>query len=314
MTQFIIRRLIHAVFIMWGCATIVFFLLRAVPGDPVNVMLGQEYTPEAAAQLRKNLGLDRPLYVQYGKWFGNVLQGDLGRSITTSEPVTRAIKSGMSKTLSITAMAFLIGLVIAVPMGTLAALRRGGVFDYIASISTFVGISLPPFWFGIVFILLFAVKLGWLPSLGYTPLSEGVWEWFKHLILPSLAAGVGEAAILMRFVRAGLLEVLGSDYVRTARAKGLRERKVIMRHAMRNALIPVVTVAGLSLAGLIGGLVITETVFSIRGIGRVLIGSIFDKDYPVVQGVILLIALIFVMANLLVDVLYAFLDPRIRYG
>jgi peptide/nickel transport system permease protein len=314
MTQFIIRRFIHAVFIVWGCATIVFFMLRAVPGDPVAVMLGQEYTPEAAAQMRKNLGLDRPLYVQYGKWFGNVLQGDLGRSIATKEPVTRAIASGMSKTLTMAGMAFLIGLLIALPMGTLAALKRGSVFDYIASISTFIGISLPPFWFGIVFILFFAVKLGWLPSLGYVSPSDGLWPWFKHMLLPSLAAGIGEAAILMRFVRAGLLEVLGSDYVRTARAKGLRERSVILRHAMRNALIPVVTVAGLSLAGLLGGLIITETVFSIRGFGRVLFNAIFSKDYPVVQGAILLIAFIFVMANLLVDIVYTFLDPRIRYG
>ncbi|RIK44004.1 MAG: glutathione ABC transporter permease GsiC [Chloroflexi bacterium] len=314
MTQYIIRRFIHAIFIVWGCATIVFFMLRAVPGDPVAVMLGPEYTPEAAAQLRKNLGLDRPIYVQYAKWFGNIARGDLGKSITTSQPVTTIIRNALSKTLSITLFAFLIGIIIAVPIGTLAALKRGTAFDHIASISTFVGISLPAFWFGIVFILIFAVKLGWLPSLGYVPISEGVWPWFKHLILPGMAAGVGEAAILMRFVRAGMLEVLGSDYVRTARAKGLRERSVIIRHALRNALTPVVTVAGLSLAALIGGLVITETVFSIRGMGRVLVNAIFDKDYPVIQGGILLIAFVFVMANLIVDILYSFLDPRVRYG
>lgn len=314
MTQYIIRRLLHAVLIMWGCATIVFFLLRAVPGDPVAAMLGAEYTPEAAAQMRKNLGLDQPVYVQYTKWFSNVAQGDLGRSITTRQPVTTTIKNGMAKTLSITVFAFIFGIAIAVPMGTVAALRRGSAVDHLASISTFIGISLPAFWFGIVFILIFAVKLSWLPSIGYVPLSEGVWPWFQHLILPAMAAGVGEAAILMRFVRAGMLEVLGSDYVRTARAKGLRERTVITRHAMRNALTPVVTVAGLSLAGLIGGLVITETVFSIRGMGRVLVNAIFDKDYPVIQGGILLIAFIFVMANLAVDILYSFLDPRVRYG
>lgn len=314
MSQFIIRRLIHAIFIIWGCATLVFFLLRAIPGDPVLVMLGQEYTPEAAAQMRKNLGLDQPMYIQYVKWFGNVLQGDLGRSIATDEPVTRTIASGMPKTLSITAFALVIGLLIAIPMGTLAALKRDSIFDYLASVSTFVGISLPTFWFGIVFILIFAVKLGWLPALGYVPLSEGFWPWLKHLILPSLAAGIGEAAILMRFVRAGLLEVLSADYVRTARSKGLREQTVVMRHAMRNALIPVVTVTGLSIGGLLSGLVITETVFSIRGIGRILINAIFDKDYPIVQGVILLVALILVTMNLIVDVVYTFLDPRIRYG
>jgi peptide/nickel transport system permease protein len=313
-TQYIIRRLLYAVFIIWGCATIVFFLLRLVPGDPVSVMLGGEYSPEAAEQLRKNLGLDEPIYVQYVTWMGNVLQGDLGRSIATREPVTTSIKRAVPKTLSITALGFLIGVAIAVPMGTLAALKRGSVFDYVASISTFAGISLPTFWFGIVFILIFAVKLGWLPSVGYVSPSDGLWPWLKHILLPGLAAGVGEAAILMRFVRSGLLEVMGSDYIRTARAKGLNERRVILGHAMRTAMIPVVTVAGLSLAGLLGGLVITETVFSISGVGRLLTSAIFNNDYPVVQGVILLITLVFVLANLTVDLVYTVLDPRIRYG
>ncbi len=314
MTRYIIRRLLYALFIIWGCATIVFFMLRLVPGDPTSVMLGGEYSPEAAEQLRKNLGLDEPLYVQYVTWFGNVLQGDLGRSIATKEPVTRAISRALPKTLSITALGFTIGVVIAIPMGMLAALKRGSAFDFIASTATFAGISLPTFWFGIVFILIFAVKLGWLPSVGYVSPSEGLWPWFQHLLLPGLAAGVGEAAILMRFMRAGLLEVLGSDYIRTARATGLSERRVILSHAMRTALIPVVTVAGLSLAGLLGGLVITETVFSISGIGRLLTSAIFNKDYPIVQGVILLITLIFVLANLAVDIAYTVLDPRIRYG
>ena len=314
MTQYIIRRLIYSVFIIWGCATIVFFLLRLVPGDPVAAMLGHEYTPEAAAQLRHNLGLDKPMYVQYVTWMGNAVHGNLGKSIDTQESVMGQIKLAFPKTLSITILAFIFGLVVAVPMGMLAALRRGSVFDYIASISTFVGISLPTFWFGIVFILIFAVQFRWFPSVGYVQPTDGVWPWLKHLILPALAAGVGEAAILMRFVRAGLLEVLGSDYIRTARAKGLTERRVIMTHAMRNSMIPVVTVAGLTLAGLLGGLVITETVFAISGIGRLLTGAIFAKDYPIVQGVILVITLFFVLANLVVDVLYTFLDPRIRYG
>jgi peptide/nickel transport system permease protein len=314
MTQYIIRRLIYAVFIVWGCATIVFFLLRLVPGDPVAAMLGREYTPEAAAQIRKNLGLDKPLYAQYYIWMGNVVRGDLGKSIDTRESVTLQIKRALPKTLSITILAFIIGCVVAVPMGVLAALKRDSVFDYVASITTFIGISLPTFWFGIVFILIFAVKFRWFPSVGYVSPSDGLWPWFKHLLLPALAAGVGQAAVLMRFVRAGLLEVMGSDYVRTARAKGLSERKVIVDHAMRTAMIPVVTVAGLSLAGLLGGLVITETVFSISGIGRLLTTAIFAKDYPIVQGVILLITMIFVLANLAVDVLYTFLDPRIRYG
>ncbi len=314
MTQYIIRRLIYSVFIIWGCATIVFFLLRLVPGDPVAAMLGHEYTPEAAAQIRHNLGLDKPIYIQYVDWMGNVMHGNLGKSIDTSEAVTKKIEVAFPKTLSITVLGFIFGMVVALPMGILAALKRGSVFDYVASISTFVGISLPAFWFGIVFILIFAVQFRWFPSVGYVSPTQGVWPWLKHLILPGLAAGVGEAAILMRFVRAGLLEVLGSDYVRTARAKGLPERRVIFSHAMRNAMIPVTTVAGLSLAGLLGGLVITETVFAISGIGRLLTGAIFAKDYPIVQGVILVITFFFVLTNLLVDILYTFLDPRIRYG
>lgn len=314
MTQYILRRLIYSVFIMWGCATIIFFMLRMVPGDPVAAILGIEYTPEAAAQLRKNLGLDRPIYVQYVDWMGGVLHGDLGKSIDTRQEVSTQIKDAFPKTLSITVLGFLIGVIVAVPLGILAALTRDSVFDWVASSITFIGISLPTFWFGIVFILLFAVQIQWFPSVGYVSPTEGIWPWFKHLVLPGLAAGVGEVAILMRFVRAGLLETMGSDYVRTARAKGLPETRVILSHAMRNSMIPVVTVAGLSLAALLGGLVITETVFAISGIGRLLTVAIFAKDYPVVQGVILLITFFFVLANLLVDILYTFLDPRIRYG
>ncbi len=315
MGQYIVRRLIHAAFIVWGCATLVFFLLRLIPGDPVLQMLGPEYTPEAAAAIRSKLGFDEPLPVQYVKWFGNILRGDLGDSIATGETVMEAIKTGLPKTLSIAFVSFVIGILIALPTGVIAALKRNTPIDYVVSLLAFVGVSMPSFWFGIVLILVFAVQIGWLPATGYAEIGDdGVWEWLKHLLLPGIAIGTGYAAILMRFVRAGLLEVLGADYVRTARAKGLRERLVIVRHALRNALIPVVTIAGIQLAQLLGGLVITETIFSIRGLGRILVGAIFDKDYPIVQGVILLIAVIFVLANLLVDIVYTFLDPRIRYA
>ncbi len=315
MTQYILRRLIHSVFIIWGCATLVFFLLRMIPGDPVVQMLGPEYTPEAAEALRRKLGLDEPLLVQYVRWFGNMITGDLGGSLASGETVTGAIASGLPKTLSLAALSFLIAIVIAVPAGVAAALRRNTFVDYAASVLAFVGVSMPSFWFGIILILVFAVWLGWLPATGYAELTDdGFVEWLRRLILPSLAIGAGYAAILMRFVRAGLLEVLGSDYVRTARAKGARERTVIVRHALRNALIPVVTIAGIQLALLLSGAVVVETVFSIRGIGRILVGAIFDRDYPMVQGVILLVAVIFVLANLVVDIVYTFLDPRIHYG
>lgn len=315
MTQYILRRLIQSLFIIWGAATLVFFMLRLIPGDPVVQMLGVEYTPEAAEALRHKLGLDQPLYVQYVRWFGNVLRGDLGGSIASGETVAEAIASGLPKTLSLAALSFLIAVIIAVPAGIIAGLRRNSALDYAGSIIAFVGVSMPSFWFGIILILIFAVQLRWLPAIGYSELTEdGFVEWIKRLILPSIAIGTGYAAILMRFVRAGLLEVLASDYVRTARAKGARERTVIVRHALRNSLIPVVTVAGIQLALLLSGAVVTETVFSIRGIGRILVGAINDRDYPIVQGVILLIAVIFVLANLIVDILYTFLDPRIRYS
>lgn len=313
MTRYIIRRLVHAAFIVWGVATLVFFMLQIIPGDPIILMLGEDYTPEAADQLRNKLGLDEPIYVQYFKWVGNVVQGDLGRSTATGETVSDAIRSSLPKTMSIAVVSFAIAILIAFPAGIIAALKRNSPIDYVVSILAFVGVSMPGFWLGIVLILLFAVRLDWLPAVGYTPLSDGVWEWFKHLILPSIAVGMGYAAILMRFIRAGLLEVLGSDYVRTARSKGLRERAVIGRHALRNALIPIVTVAGIQLALLLNGSVVIEIVFSIRGMGRLLVRGILDKDYPVVQASILLIAVIFVMANLVVDILYTVLDPRIRY-
>jgi peptide/nickel transport system permease protein len=314
-TQYILRRLIQSVFIVWGCATLVFFMLRMVPGDPVVQMLGPEYTPEAAEALRQKMGLDEPIYVQYVKWFGNLLQGDLGSSIASSQTVTDIIKAGLPKTLSLALVSFVIALVIALPTGIIAALRRNTWTDYAASLTAFVGVSMPSFWFGIILIIVFAVQLNWLPAIGYAELTEdGFWPWLEHLILPGLAIGAGYAAILMRFVRAGLLEVLGSDYVRTARAKGLNERRVVVRHALRNSLIPVVTVIGIQLALLLSGAVVTETVFSIRGLGRILVGAIFDRDYPIVQGIILLVAVIFVLANLVVDVVYTWLDPRIHYS
>jgi peptide/nickel transport system permease protein len=315
MTQYIIRRLIQALFLVWGCATLVFFMVRLIPGDPVVQMLGPEYTPEAAEVIRVKLGLDEPFHIQYLRWFGNVLTGDLGGSIATGETVADIITTGLPKTLSLAALSFLIATAIAVPAGIVAALRRNTVFDYAASIVAFIGVSMPSFWFGILLILVFAVRLRWLPAIGYAdPREDGVVSWLERLILPSLAIGAAYSAILMRFVRAGLLEVLSSDYVRTARAKGVREHAVVLRHAMRNALIPVVTVIGIQLALLLSGTVVVETVFSIRGIGRILVAAIFDRDYPIVQGVILLIAVTFVMANLLVDIVYTFLDPRIRYG
>jgi peptide/nickel transport system permease protein len=314
LTQYIIRRFIHSILIVGGCATLVFFLMRAIPGDPIIQMLGPEYTPEAADALRHKLGLDEPVAIQYVKWMADALRGDFGSSITGAESVSGAILSGLPKTMSIALLSFVIATIIAVPAGILAALNRNSPADFIVSLVAFVGVSMPSFWFGIILILLFAVNLGWLPSLGYKSFTDdGPWPWFKHLILPSLAIGAGYSAILMRFVRAALLEAMSSDYIRTARAKGLSERRVVIGHGLRNSMIPVVTVAGIQVALLLSGTVIIETVFAIRGIGRLLIGAIFDKDYPMVQGTILVVAVIFVFANLFVDIIYTLLDPRIKY-
>ncbi len=315
MTRYIIRRLLHSLIIIWGVATLVFFLIRAIPGDPVLNMLGPEYTPEAAEALRQKLGLNENVFVQYVRWVSDILRGDLGTSITGVESVKSAIASGLPKTMSISIVAFIISLAIAVPAGILSALRRNTPVDFAVSIFAFLGVSMPSFWFGIILILVFAVNLGWLPSLGYSSLTEdGFWPWLSHVLMPALAIGPAYAAILTRFIRAGLLEAMSSDYIRTARAKGISERRVVIGHGLRNSMIPVVTVAGIQVALLLSGTVVIETVFSIRGIGRLLVGAIFDKDYPMVQGAILVVSLIFVMANLVVDILYTFLDPRIKYA
>lgn len=315
MTRYIIRRLLHSLIIIWGVATLVFFLIRAIPGDPVLNMLGPDYTPEAAEALRHKLGLDENVFVQYIRWVSDILRGDLGTSITGVESVKSAIASGLPKTMSISIVAFIISLAIAIPAGILSALKRNTPIDFAVSIFAFLGVSMPSFWFGIILILVFAVNLGWLPSLGYASLTEdGFWPWFSHALMPALAIGPAYAAILTRFIRAGLLEAMSSDYIRTARAKGISERRVVIGHGLRNSMIPVVTVAGIQVALLLSGTVVIETVFSIRGIGRLLVGAIFDKDYPMVQGAILVVSLIFVMANLVVDILYTFLDPRIKYA
>jgi peptide/nickel transport system permease protein len=302
------------VLIVWGCATLVFFLMRAIPGDPIIQMLGPEYTPEAADALRRKLGLDQPVFIQYVRWMGDALRGDFGSSITGAESVSGAILAGLPKTMSIALLSFVIATIIAVPAGILAALKRNTPADFIVSLIAFLGVSMPSFWFGIILILVFAVNLGWLPSLGYKSFTDdGPVAWFRHLLLPSLAIGAGYSAILMRFVRAALLEAMSSDYIRTARSKGLSNRRVVIGHGLRNSMIPVVTVAGIQVALLLSGTVIIETVFAIRGIGRLLIGAIFDKDYPMVQGTILVVAVIFVFANLFVDIIYTLLDPRIKY-
>ena len=314
MSAFLIRRLIGAAVIMWAVATLVFFMLRIVPGDPIGAMLFDVGGAEEVEALRRKLGLDQPLYVQYLKWFWNLLQGDLGSSIYGSRvPVAQLIAEALPRTLSLAGLSFVLALVIAVPAGLIAATRRNSGLDYGVTFVAFLGLSMPDFWLAILLIIVFAANLHWLPAIGYVPLAEGCWPWLSHLILPAIAVGTAFSAIIARMIRSSMLEVLKADYMQVARAKGLREHALILTHAFPNALIPVITVMGIAFALLMAGAVVVENVFSIKGLGRLLIQGILNRDYPVVQGSILVVSAIFVFANLLVDALYTVIDPRIRH-
>lgn len=313
MTQFLVRRTISALIVVWLVASLVFFLLRAVPGDPLRAMMA-DVDPAQAEVLREKLGLDQPVYIQYVKWLGQMAQGDFGNSIYGSNvPVSQIIMEALPRTLSLASIAFLISMTLALTAGMVSALRKNSWMDHVFTLGAFIGLSMPDFWLGILLIMIFAVNLHWLPAIGYVPISEGVWPWLSHLILPAIAAGTPFAAVIARMVRSAMLEVMLTDYIKVARAKGLRSQSIIWSHAFRNALIPVVTVMGIAIALLLSGTVIVENVFAIKGLGRVLIQSILNRDYPVVQGAILIVSVLLVFTNLLVDVLYTVIDPRIRY-
>jgi peptide/nickel transport system permease protein len=304
--------LLAAIPVMVMVATSVFLLLFLTPGDPAAVILGPDATAERVAELRTRLGLDEPAYVQLFKWYGRLLRGDLGSSIFENRPVTEAIRARAEPTLMLTSLATLVAVTIGLSLGLLAALRRGRWEDTGAMFVAIAGVSMPTFWLGLNLIFVFGVLLGWLPVAGYQPLGEGLLENLRYLVLPSLTLGIFQAALLARLTRSMMLETLGDDYVRTARAKGLAERSVVVRHAFRNALIPLLTVIGLIFAALMGGAVITEQVFNIPGVGRMLIQAVARRDYPVVQGVVLIVAGLYVLINLGVDLLYGLLDPRVR--
>lgn len=315
MLGYIIRRLVGAVLVMLAVATLVFFMIRLVPGDPIAAMLADAGSPEAREAMIRRLGLDQPVIVQFFYWFGNMLTGDLGNSIYGSnQPVTTILMQALPKTLSLALISFLIAIIIAIPAGIIAATRKNSAADFGVSLFAFLGLSMPDFWLAIILIIVFAANLQWLPAIGYVPLADGFWPWLSHLILPSIAIGTGFSAIIARMIRSSMLEVMQADYMRTAASKGLTQRVVLMRHAFPNALIPVITVIGIAFALLISGAVVVENVFSIKGLGRVLIQGIQNRDYPVVQGAVLLISAFFVLTNLVVDLLYAVIDPRIRYS
>lgn len=314
MTAYLARRVVGAIVVMFVVATLVFFMLRILPGDPIAAMLFDVEDPDAVEFLRTKYGLDRPIYVQYVKWFGHLLTGDLGQSIYGSrQDVTRTLSEAFPRTMSLAGLSFLVAMIIAVPAGLISAMRKNSTVDHVVTIVAFLGLSMPDFWFAILLIIVFAANLHWLPAIGYVPIAEGIWPWFSHLILPSLAIGTPFAAIIARMIRSSMLEVLQMEYIRVARSKGLLNARLIMVHAFPNALIPVVTVMGIAIALLMAGTVIVENVFAIKGLGRVLIQGILNRDFPVVQGSIIVVSAIFVFANLLVDVLYTVIDPRIRY-
>jgi peptide/nickel transport system permease protein len=294
-------------------SVLVFVVIRVLPGDPALIILGTEGSPEAAARLREAMGLDRPLAVQYVEWMGRGLAGDLGTSIQYDVPVTSLILSRMNVTLPLALLAALLMVGTGIPLGVFAATRHRRWGDYLAMTLSQLGVAIPGFWAGLLLILLFSVELGWVRSGGFDGWSQGVWPALRSLLLPAVALGLFQFAVLARTTRSAVLEVLREEYVKTARAKGAAEPAVLFRHALKNAMIPVVTVAGVQFGQLIAGSIVLETVFYLPGLGRLAIGAISARDLPVVQGVVLFVASIIVLINVAVDIVYGFLDPRIRY-
>ncbi|GIO15204.1 ABC transporter permease [Cohnella xylanilytica] len=307
------KRLVSLVPILIVVAVVVFFVMHLTPGDPAAVMLGTEASQADIAQLRHQLGLDEPVLAQFVDWLGGVARGDLGTSIFMKMPVSQAIAEHVGPTLSLSILAQLVAAVLALPLGILAAKKRGTATDQMVMGVSLLGISLPSFLLGLFLMLVFAVELRWFPVSGYKPLADGFLEHLRYLVLPALALGSMQAALIARMTRASMLEVLNQGYIEIARAKGLREISVVFKHALRNAFIPIVTVVGQSFALLIGGATVTETVFNIPGLGQLIVNAVERRDYEVIQGVVLVIAALYVVLNLIVDLLYGLIDPRIRH-
>lgn len=314
MIRFVIRRLILLVPVIAIVGTIVFVLIHLTPGDPAVVVLGQDATPEQIEAMRERLGLNEPLYTQYFDWFLGAIRLDFGESIFLGQPVTESLIDRAQPTLLLTLYALTIQVAIAIPFGVISAVKHNSLLDRVLTVLSISGAAIPSFFLGIMLILFFAVQLQWLPSGGFTSITENPVQHFKQMIMPAFALGFTSAGLLARLVRSSMLDVLQEDFIRTAKAKGLPQRIMVVRHALRNALIPAITVIGYSLGGLLGGAVVTETVFTIPGMGRLVVQSVARRDFPVIQGAVLIIAAIYVLANLLVDVLYVYIDPRVRYG
>jgi peptide/nickel transport system permease protein len=313
--RYLLGRLLWCVPVMLGASVLIFVLLRFLPGDVVDIILGSEgsATPEVRETIRRLFGLDRPIYVQYLVWLGAVLRGDLGSSLRTSEPVAGLLLSRLPITIELAVLSVAISVLLAVPLGVVAAVKRGGPVELLARLVGLIGLSLPNFWLATMLILIASLGFGWLPSLIYVnPLSDPI-ENLKQMLMPAVSLALALMAIVLRMTRSAMLEVLGQEYVKTARAKGLGERVVLMRHALKNAMIPVVTVVGIQMGTLFGSTVVIEQIFGLPGMGWTFVNGIYQRDYPTVQGAVLMLALTFVLVNLIVDVMYAYLDPRIRY-
>lgn len=313
MPGYIVRRLLATLPVMGIVAVIVFALLRLTPGDPALVIAGDLASPEQLEAIRRRLGLTEPIPVQLLLWATQLLQGDLGESIISGVPVVAMIADRIGPSLALGTSTILFSILVAVPLGVVAAWRQGSGFDRAVMAFSVLGFSVPVFVKGYVFILLFAIVLLWLPVQGYAPLGNGLWPFLERLILPTLVLSMGYIALIARITRTSILEVMNEDYIRTARAKGITERAVLMRHALRNAAVPIVTIIGVGVGMLLSGVVVTESVFNLPGLGRLVVESVLVRDYPVVQGLILFFAFVYILINLLVDVIYTLVDPRIRY-
>lgn len=305
MLKYIIKKLLLMIPVLLGLTLFIFLILHLAPGEPVDLIVGPNATPEVYENVRESLGLNRSLPVQYSIFLKNLLRGDLGRSILQNRPVSELILERFPVTFKLGILSLILSFVIAVPIGVIAAIKRNTYLDYVSMTGALIGISMPTFWFALLLLYFFAYRLGWFPISGYGTV--------KHLILPVITVGLTDAAVTARMVRSSMLEVIGQDYVRTARAKGVHENKVMGKHALKNALIPVITLLGMRVGWIFGGSVILETVFSIPGIGRLIVDGIFSRDYPVVQGSILVLAASVLIGNLIADILYAVVDPRIKY-
>jgi peptide/nickel transport system permease protein len=312
--RYIIRRLLLLFPVLLIVGVIVFSLVHLTPGDPVSAMLGRDATIEQKEALREQLGLNEPIHIQFVDWVSGVVRLDFGESLFIGKPVTEALLDRAQPTGLLTLYSLLFAIAIAIPSGVIAAVRPNSLIDRLLMVMSISGAAIPSFFFGILLILLFAVRLGWLPSGGYVDFGDGLWQHMRYMILPSIALGFSAAGLLARLVRSTMLDTLNQEYVRTAYAKGLRERHVVLRHALRNAMIPAMTVIGIMLANMLGGAVVIETVFNIPGMGRLLVQSVTRRDFPIVQAAVLVVATIEVLVMLLIDIAYVFIDPRIRYG